>query len=148
MAQQTRARERFSPPAVGGISLLVVFAVLCLTVFALLALTTVQADKRLADASARAVSDYYAADCAAQEILARLRRGEQPEGVEILNRLGDGIYTAHYTVPISGTQELQVEVELTERWADYDWHYQVVRWQAVPTAEWEGDESLDVWDGT
>lgn len=148
MAQQTRARERFSPPAVGGISLLVVFAVLCLTVFALLALTTVQADKRLADASARAVTDYYAADCTAQEILARLRRGERPEGVEILNRLGDGIYTARYAVPISNTQELQVEVELTEDWAGYDWRYQVVRWQAVPTAEWEGDESLDVWDGT
>lgn len=148
MAQQTRARERFSPPAVGGISLLVVFAVLCLTVFALLALTTVQADKRLADASARAVSDYYAADCKAQEILARLRRGEQPDGVEIAGRLGDGIYTAHYTVPISGTQELQVEVDFTEDWAGYDWRYQVVRWQAVPTAEWEGDESLDVWDGT
>ena len=33
---------KFSPPAVGGVSLLVVFAVLCLTVFALLGLTTVQ----------------------------------------------------------------------------------------------------------
>ena len=28
--------DRFSPPAVGGISLLVAFAVLCLTIFALL----------------------------------------------------------------------------------------------------------------
>ena len=82
MAQQSKPRERFSPPAVGGISLLVVFAVLCLTVFALLALTTVQADNRLADASAKAVTDYYAADCRAQEILARLRNGERPEGVE------------------------------------------------------------------
>ena len=35
-----RKRETFSPPAVGGISLLVAFAVLCLTVFALLSLTT------------------------------------------------------------------------------------------------------------
>ena len=51
-------RVHFSPPAVGGVSLLVVFAVLCLTVFALLSLTTVRADVRLADASAQAVSDY------------------------------------------------------------------------------------------
>ena len=36
-------KERFSPPAVGGVSLLVVFAVLCLTIFALLGLATVQA---------------------------------------------------------------------------------------------------------
>ena len=145
-----RKNSRFSPPAVGGISLLVAFAVLCLTVFALLALTTVQADTRLADASAQAVADYYAADCRAQEILARLRSGERPEGVEIADRLG-GHYTARYTVSISDTQELQVEVELMEdgiEWADVDWRYQVVRWQAVPSGEWEGDESLDIWDGT
>lgn len=35
-----RNEQRFSPPAVGGISLLTVFAVLCLTIFALLSLTT------------------------------------------------------------------------------------------------------------
>ena len=143
-----KREERFSPPAVGGISLLVVFAVLCLAVFALLALTTVQADKRLADASAKAVSDYYTADCAAQEILARLRGGETPEGVELTVELGDGIYTARYAVPISDRQVLQVEVELTEDWTDYGWRYQVVRWQAVPTGEWEGDQSLNLWEGS
>ena len=57
----------FSPPAVGGVSLLVVFAVLCLTVFALLSLSTVRADARLSEASAQSVADYYAADCEAQK---------------------------------------------------------------------------------
>ena len=47
-------KQSFPIPAVGGSSLLVIFAVLCLTVFALLGLSTVQADIRLADASARA----------------------------------------------------------------------------------------------
>ena len=42
-----------SPPPVGGASLLVVFAVLCLTVFALLSLSTVRANERLSEASAR-----------------------------------------------------------------------------------------------
>lgn len=42
--------HRFSPPAVGGSSLLISFAVLCFTIFALLALETVQAGKRLSDA--------------------------------------------------------------------------------------------------
>ena len=97
--EQRSARERFSPPAVGGISLLVVFAVLCLTVFALLALTTVQADVRLADASAQAVEDYYAADCRAQEILARVRNGETPENVE-MERV-DGVTSVRYACPIS-----------------------------------------------
>lgn len=134
-----KKEERFSPPAVGGISLLVVFAVLCLTVFALLALTTVQADTRLADASAKAVSDYYAADCQAQEILARLRAADWPQDVEI----GAAGEVVSYAVPISDTQELQVEVRI-----EPDGGYTILRWQAVPTGEWEGDESLDIWDGT
>ena len=144
MAQQSKPRERFSPPAVGGISLLVVFAVLCLTVFALLALTTVQADNRLADASAQAVMDYYAADCQAQEILARLRKGERPEGVE--SQYSGGIIY-RYTVPISDTQELQVEVEMRTGRSGEEPDYSVRRWQAAPSGEWESDDSMDVWDG-
>ena len=138
-----RKREHFtSPPAVGGISLLVVFAVLCLTVFALLSLTTVRADGRLSEASAQAVRDYYAADCEAQEILARLLNGETPEGVEIS---GSGLEYAGYTVPISETQDLQVEVILRGV-ADRD--YVVTRWQAVPAGQWIPEEDLDLWDGT
>ena len=48
--------KRALPPAVGGSSLLTVFAVLCLTVFALLSLATVQADARLSDASGQTVA--------------------------------------------------------------------------------------------
>ena len=49
-------QRKFQAPMVGGSSLLVIFAVLCLTVFALLGFSTVQADRRLADASIAAVS--------------------------------------------------------------------------------------------
>lgn len=126
----------FTPPAVGGVSLLVVFAVLCLTVFALLSLATVQADVRLADASAQAVKDYYAADCAAQEILARLRNGELPEGVAVN---GD-VYS--FSCPISDTQTLEAEVRLSVG------SYTILRWQAVSSSDaWEIDESLELWDG-
>lgn len=130
-----RSERRFSPPAVGGVSLLAVFAVLCLTVFALLSLTTVQANRRLADAAAQSTADYYAADCEAQAILARLRSGEMPEGVE---QDGD-LYT--YVCPVSSTQELEVEVRIQGM------DYTVLRWQTVPVGEWEADDSLDLWDG-
>lgn len=127
--------RRASPPASGGISLLVVFAVLCLTVFALLSLSTVQANKRLADASVQAVADYYAADLEAQVILARLRDGEVPEGV---SRSGD-VYA--YRCPISDTQTLEVEVRVQGE------AYTVLKWQAAASAAWEADDSLDLWDG-
>ncbi|GFI62497.1 hypothetical protein IMSAG049_01681 [Clostridiales bacterium] len=130
-------KKRFAPPAaVGGTSLLTAFAVLCLTVFALLCLSTVQADVRLADASARSVEEYYDADCRAQEILARLRAGEQLDEVSYSN----GIFS--YSCPISDTKALEVEVQLEGS------EYTVLRWQSVATEEWESNNTLELWDGT
>lgn len=139
-----KKREGFAPPALGGSSLLVVFAVLALTVFALLSLSTVRADARLGDAAAQAVSGYYAADCKAQEILARLRNGEIP--VEVTAHTEDSwhLMTRYvYAVPISDTQELQVEVLVDTA----DGSYSVERWQAAATGRWEADTSLELWDG-
>lgn len=73
--------RRSVPPAPGASALLVIFAVLCLTVLAMLSLSTVQADARLSDASAEAVAGYYAADYQAEEFLAQLREGTVPPGV-------------------------------------------------------------------
>ena len=130
----------FSPPTTGGASLLTVFAVLCLTIFALLSLSTVRADSALGDASAKAVENYYAADARAQEILARLRFGEKPGEVTVYD--DDGRQICAYTGPISDTQELRVEVAV--RSTD---DYTILRWQTVPTGEWDIDDSLDLWDG-
>lgn len=127
-------KKRISIPLVGGNSLLVIFAVLCLTVFALLSLSTVLANRRLSEASVKAVSSYYEADCQAEEIFARLRNGEMPDMVTETN----GIYA--YTCPISETQVLQVEIlQENDEW-------KVLRWQAVTDVDiTEG--GLAVWDG-
>jgi len=130
-----KQEQRVSAPVVGGSSLLVIFAVLCLTVFSLLGLSTVQADGRLSDISAQSVADYYAADCRAEEILAQLRSGDIPDGVTLQH----GIY--YYICRISDTSGLQVEVKVNG--ADYE----VLRWQAVSTAEWTAHDDLSVWDG-
>ena len=132
-------RTRFGLSAVGGSSLLVMFAVLCLTVFALLALSTVQADGRLSAATAESVRAYYAADCQAEEIYARLRAGELPPGVSPCGCEGEGYA---YTCPISETRQLRVELHRDET------GWSVLRWQAESTAAWENDETLDLWDGT
>lgn len=138
----------FSPPTTGGASLLTVFAVLCLTVFALLSLSTVRADSALSEASAKAVRDYYVADGKAQELLARLRFGELPDEVTVYETIAhypdrvEEMQICAYTVPISETQELRVEVEV--RGTD---DYTVLRWQAVPVGDWEIDDDLGLWDG-
>lgn len=122
-------------PPVGVSSLLVIFAVLCLTVFALLSVSTVRADARLQQQAAAAVTGWYEADCAAEEILARLRSGEIPEGVSESN----GVYT--YACPVSGTQTLAVAVKVEGS------DYEILRWQAVSTVDWQAGDQLPVWQG-
>lgn len=125
-----------APPAVGGSSLLVIFIVLCLVVFAMLSLSSVQADGRLSTASAEAVRAYFAADCEAETILAKLRQGIVPEGVQVSgNRY-------LYECPVSETQKLEVEVEINGE------AYRVLRWQTEATVVWEEKDSLNLWDGT
>lgn len=127
------AKKESTPmPAVGGSSLLVIFAVLCLTIFALLGLSTVQAGGRLSQASADAVTAYYEADARAEEILARLRCGEVPAVVTKV----DNHYS--FTLPISQSQQLAVEVQLDGN------GWTVLRWQAVSTVNWVPDDSLPV----
>lgn len=118
-----KQNKRFSPPMIGGSSLLVIFAILCLTVFTLLALSTVQADNRLSEASIEAVTNYYQADYEAEKILADLRAGEIPESVHV----EDNIYS--YSCIISDTLTLEVEVSFLEgQWT-------VLRWQAVSSMQ-------------
>lgn len=134
-----RGKVRFSPPIVGGSSLLIIFAVLCLTVLAMLSLSTAQSNYQLSNASALGVARYYMADTEAENVLARLRRGEMPDGVTVEE---DGAGTlCEYAVPISKTQELSVSVRLEGA----DW--KVLRWKAVSTADWTPDDSMEVWDG-
>ena len=129
-----KKKERISPPAIGGSSLLVVFAVLCLTVFSLLALSSVLAEKRMADVSAQAVIDYYEADLEAEAIFARLRAEETVSGVEI-----DG-NTYCYSCAVTENQILEVELaKNTEGW-------KVVRWQVIAQSE-PINEAIPVWDG-
>lgn len=136
----TKRNASGPPAAVGGSSLLVIFAVLCLTVFALLTLSTAAADSRLSQDAADAVEAYYQADSQAEALWARLRGGEQPEEVtETMEDAGSTLYK--YTVPISQEQELQVCLRLK------DGTWTVVQWQAVSTADWQADEDLTVWDG-
>ena len=127
--------KTFSMPSVGISSLLVIFAVLCLTVFALLSVSTVQAQRRLADSTNQAVTGYYTAECTAHEILAELRSGGLPAAV---TREGD-IYT--YACRITDNQALAVRVEVK------DSDYRILCWQAVSTADWEADNRLPVWTG-
>lgn len=119
----------------GSSSLMVIFAVLCIAIFAVLSLSTSLAGKRLADSSAKSVFDFYKADSEAERVLALLRNGEIPEDVEENN----GCYT--YYVPLSDSRSIRVEISLDGK------DYNIRSWNTVYTSDWTADEKIDVWAG-
>lgn len=128
-------KEQNSVPALGGSSLLVIFGVLCLTVFSLLTLSTAQAEKRLSDSAASACSAYYEADSQAEEIFALLRVGQIPSQVRQTGNLFS------YSIPITEYQSLQVQLRKEEDW-------QVLAWQTVVSSYPAIDETLHLWSGS
>ena len=125
-------KPKFSPPAIGGSSLLVIFALLTLCIFTLLSLSTVLSEKRLSDAAAQSVQDYYAADLLAEETFAKLRNGE----------ISTETNPYRCTVPISEHQYLLAEFEKTEE----QWH--ILHWQVIAESPEIITDSLPVWKGT
>ncbi len=131
------AGRKSTMPVTGISSLLTIFAVLCLTVFAILSLSTANSDRILSEKMADSVKGYYEADCEAERILAQLRQGQVEDGV---TAEPDSVY--RYSCLVSETQRLEVRVRI----AGFD-DYEILRWQLVSSVDWEADESLTVWDG-
>lgn len=124
-----------SLPVVGAGSLLAAFAVLCLTVFAMLSISTVQAEQRRADAVVQMVEKYYAADVKAEVLFAWLRNGEMAESISCK----DGLYT--YECEITENQSLYVELTNTSD------GWQVLCWQTISREPEADTENLPVWRG-
>jgi hypothetical protein len=132
--QVFRRTEEMSPPTLVGVSsLLVIFSVLCLAVFAMLSLSTVQMDRRLLGNTVNSVRERAEAEVKAQEILGRLRAGEVPE--EAVQE-ADAVYS--YSCPVTENASLKVRVRIDGT------AYRILQWQEVPEVDWEPDESLEL----
>lgn len=136
-------RKRLSPPAVGGSSLLVIFAVLCLVTFALLAISSAMADKGLSDRSLATVEANYLADAEAEDTLAQLRKGDVPEGVTVEDV--EGGKRAFWTTPASKSVDLEVSV-LFRGGLGSD--YTIESWRFRPNVQADLNQDVDVFDGS
>ena len=153
---------------VGSASIILVFAVLCLTVFSLITYVVAGNDKALVDAEAGLVKGYYDADALAERVLAEIgeiiynghydidRLGEQvllriPE-TEVPDSIGSleidtgrdiesGIDTVRYTCTVSEKKALVVRLAIDGGSCD------ILSWKMMDTDEWEFDDTLDVWLG-
>ena len=141
---------------VGSASLILIFTVLCLAVFAIISRTAAVGDMTRARASAEIVELYYEAVVLAEQITAELTH-EQEEiepqlsarrdfpdslyGVPITqeyNEETDELYLS-FSCPMSERKELYVKIVY------YSGKYDILVWQMRDTVEWNPDMSLPVW---
>ncbi len=127
-------KKTVSMPALGAASLICIFTVLCLVVFALLSISTVQGRYNLSRAAADTVADHYEAEAKAHELVAAIRAGEEPEGVAF-----DDSDSAGFSLPVSETARLDVSVKVPSG--------ETVHWQEVPLPRTEEAEFPELWDG-
>ena len=118
----------------GGISLVMIFCVLCMTVFAALTMVTAQREHTMAQRIAQRAKEYNDADRTASEMVAALARGERPQGVTLA---GD---EASFAVPAGGETVLSVRVKLGDEGPE------IQQWKTVYDGDWEAEDSLDLWD--
>ena len=124
----------------GAVSLVMIFCVLCLAVFAVLTLATADREARLSEMTARSAADYFSADFDATAIVAALRNGSLSEGADVeITWEGD---TASFLFPVSDSLGLDVAVSVR------DGECEILRWQTVYTGSWEPDRYLKLWNGT
>jgi hypothetical protein len=123
----------------GSASIILVFAVLCLTIFALISLSTAFSSKSLTDEAADMVVGYYRADTLAEEILARLTAaGEIPGSIlgidintaQMEDEYGDPYTFVSYSCPVNDRKGLAVELKFNGE------GFRVVSWCLINTMEW------------
>ena len=134
---------------VGSASIVLVFAVLCLTIFSLISFIVTQNTKALIDAEARFVIGYYKADTGAEYILAELLKSEtipsEIKGIKINieeeNDSDSTILNFAYPIYDSDYKDLFVRVSVN------DDSYNILSWRVIDNAEWEISNEFNVWGG-
>jgi len=132
---------------VGSASIVLVFAVLCLTIFSLITFVVASNDKALVDVKVELVTGYYEADALAERILIDIfTNGVYPQtsqGVNVYTKWNDdlGIDTAYFFCYISEVKALYVNIAI------YDDSYDILSWRMYDIDDWEADTSINVWSG-
>ena len=121
-------KQNTSRNFIGITSIIFIFIVLCLSVFALLSVKSARQSLASVQRSADAVTRYYAADSSAQLWIHQVK-AEGPAGEDVLER----------EFPISDSQTLRVALDGAT--------FEILSYQVVNNEVLEIDDSLQVWQG-
>ncbi len=126
---------KHTPIRLGPLALLLTVISICLTVLAILTITTAQADRRMSERYADAVEQRYALEAEGQRLLRDLR--EDPGRAASLERGEDGLLRTELR-----RDDFTLRIALRE---DGD-GYTVVSWRQA--REWEiAEEPIHIWTG-
>lgn len=136
---------------IGSASIIMVFSVLCLTIFAVLTFVTANNEFKLAEKSSNAIKTYYEADTRAVmtegKIKEALARGAQVEIDGVTVTVEDDGYHFKYAETVDENQELQVELCYNGLRSDMPNALETIKWELKNVAEWSPDAEIQLWDG-
>lgn len=144
---------------VGYVSVMLIFAVICLTIFAVMSYKAAMSTDTFNDRSGEFLKQYYAADSKAKETLSKLDDAMQTargsmffeEEFEEAAAALDGVsikkspsgFSASFDVPINDRQTLAVSLRF-----DNNGKYTIEQWQNIDKGFDDTESHLNVWDGT
>jgi len=126
---------------------MLVFVVLCMVIFAVIALMPALTDDDLVQAEVQLVQDFFAADSLAEQIVAQILNmpytPEEVLGVEMYVYFDWMTFSeiVSFGIDINDSQMLFVQLEI-----DMD-NYQILAWRMMSTHDWEADEGFNLWQG-
>ena len=132
---------------IGSSSIVLVFSVLCLAIFAVISLMPAMTEQTLIERELELVRSFYAADTLAEKVLAEiLSADEVPEsfmGIEIFGYWDFDLMAevVDFSIPITDYREVYVTVIIE------DDSYKILNWYIRNVAEWETETFLNVWQG-
>ncbi len=147
---------------VGYVTLIMLFAVICLTVLAALSYQAARANDKLNEKSISFTDGFYEADCRAKEVLSQLdeaavlshNSGFFEDSFElycseneklVTRKSAEGIEVA-FTENISGNLLLSVKITFFSA-PQGDERYEITEWKTIAVSGEYEDESLGVWIG-
>ncbi len=151
--------KRFNGIQIGIPSLVVIFAVLCLVVFAVLSLMSAISEKHLQERSIAATEAYYEADVLCEEHLAEIdeilvkERGQAVSEGNYKERLNARLRSMYdstsdlisFSEKINENMILHVELKVLPMGSEN--RYKLLKWQEENISDYEVDQSMPVWTG-
>jgi len=132
---------------VGSASIVLIFAVLCLTIFTIITYMVSNNERALIDAKAELITGYYEADALAEQILQDLLEADTTpdrlHGVDISTKVNEdlGIETTYFYCKITDIKSLYVNLVIR------DDSFDILSWRMYAMDEWVFDDTINVWLG-